>query len=70
MEAQIYEPDDSQVRSHLEAVRAALGATPTTDQLYAALATLARLTMAFPDQAMEIGYEGESLARLLEGERA
>jgi hypothetical protein len=69
MEAQTYEPDELEVRSHLEALRAALGETPTTDQLYAALTTLARLRTAFPDQAVEIGYEGESLARLLDAKR-
>jgi hypothetical protein len=69
MEAQLPLPDELQVRLHLEAVRAALGKAPTTDQLYAALATLARLTMAFPDQAVVIGGEGESLARLLDAKR-
>jgi hypothetical protein len=70
MEAQVYEPDELQVRLHLDAVRAALGDAPTTDQLYVALATLARLTMAFPDQALEIGCEGENLARMLDTKRA
>jgi len=69
MEAAIPEPDELQVRSQLEAVWAALGEAPTTDQLYSALATLARLTVAFPDQALVIGCEGESLARLLDTKR-